>query len=500
MRQPTTLLALMVTISLIGCSGGGGGGGGEGENTTSSFLQTHTGLGRQGSRDIATFLDGSSVVAGQFSDSITFNMSAGNQRTFIATSNVNGFVAHIDSNGLTDWVAVIQSSSIVNPHGVDAFADGSCVVTGRFEGDATFAPGDFNETTLTDVDGMGDIFVAKYAASGGLIWAKRAGRNESDSGYSVSGDSDGSSYVAGTFKLISVFGSGEPNLTILNGASSFKDAYIARYDSFGSLAWAKAINSTGSATAVDVATLANGDALVCGYYSLNVTFGPGEANETTLSASGTLDTFVARYRADGQFLWARRAGGSSFTEAFSLAVFDDDSFIVGGFFRDMSVFGPGEAGETTLTTSTSTNQAYLARYHANGELDWVRSDGGAGHDSVRSVATLPDGRIAVSGEHEGIAVFGFMEPSETTLVGAGGRDGFVATYSGSGALHWVRGIESTDNNYIHGIAAGPNGTCVVCGEFTDLATFNPGHPNETMRASVAHFDSFIARYSPSGGL
>ena len=389
----------------------------------------------------------------------------------------------------------------MNPFGIDSCPDGTCVVTGLFHNDATFGPGDFNETTLTDLDGEGEIFTAKYAASGGLIWAKRAGRDKSDIGYAVSCLPDGSLYAVGTFRLIAVFGSGEPSTEILNGAG-VQDGFVAKYESDGSLAWAKPIRTSanGSATVAAVETLPNGDALVCGYYVPSITFGPGQANETTLASSGNLDAFVARYRAVGEFLWAKRAGGSSFTEAFDLSLFDDGSFVVGGCFSDMCVFGPGEAGETTLTTSTSAGQAFLARYHANGELDWVRADGGAGQDTIRSVTVLPDGRIAVSGTHEGIAVFGFMEPTETALIGVGDRDGYVASYGGSGALLWVRGIESAGPNFIHGIAAGPNGTCIACGEIQELVTFNPGQPDETTRASVSHYDSFIARYSSTGGL
>ena len=58
--------------------------------------------------------------------------------------------------------------------GIAVDGSGNSYVTGLFGGSATFGPGETNETTLTSA-GSFEIFVAKYDASGELVWAKRAG-------------------------------------------------------------------------------------------------------------------------------------------------------------------------------------------------------------------------------------------------------------------------------------------------------------------------------------
>lgn len=66
--------------------------------------------------------------------------------------------------------------------------DGSAIVTGFFGhtdsglhlgGSATFGDGEPNETTFTS-DGSDDVFLAKYASDGMLVWAKRAGGTADD--------------------------------------------------------------------------------------------------------------------------------------------------------------------------------------------------------------------------------------------------------------------------------------------------------------------------------
>ena len=49
-------------------------------------------------------------------------------------------------------------------YGIAVLSDGSALVTGSFNGTATFGPGDPGETLLTSAGGD-DIFVARYAAT-----------------------------------------------------------------------------------------------------------------------------------------------------------------------------------------------------------------------------------------------------------------------------------------------------------------------------------------------
>ena len=75
-----------------------------------------------------------------------------------------------------------------------------------------------------------------------ISWVMTAGGDDADEAKAVTIDGAGHSYVAGEF-----FGSGDfdsgPGTTTLTSAGQ-NDIFIARYDSVGSLAWAKSVGGS----------------------------------------------------------------------------------------------------------------------------------------------------------------------------------------------------------------------------------------------------------------
>ena len=102
---------------------------------------------------------------------------------------------------------------------VSVLADGSSIVTGMFQGTATFG-----NTTLTSA-GNNDLFVAKLDASGTYKWAKQRRVERGlimEIGVSVL--ADGSSIVTGKFADTATFGN-----TTLTSAGSY-DVFVAKLD------------------------------------------------------------------------------------------------------------------------------------------------------------------------------------------------------------------------------------------------------------------------------
>ena len=248
------------------------------------------------------------------------------------------------------WAKRAGGTSVDFGFGIAVDGSGNSYVTGRFGGSATFGPGESNETTLTGADG---IFVAKYDASGDLVWAKRAGGTRTDSGNGIAVDGSGNSYVTGLFEDSATFGPGESNETTLTGAGSddlADDIFVAKYDASGDLVWAKRAGGTSIDFGEGIAVDGSGNSHVTGQLRGSATFGPGETNETTLTTAGFFsDIFVAKYDASGDLVWAKRAGGTSFDFGSGIAVDGSGNSYVTGGSSGLATFGPGETNETTLT-------------------------------------------------------------------------------------------------------------------------------------------------------
>ena len=378
--------------------------------------------------------------------------------------------------------------------------DGNSVITGNLRGTATFGAGEPNEIMLTSA-GRLDVFLAKYAPDGGLLWATRAGGTGEDEGHGVATDADRNILVTGRFTGTSTFGSGEPNETSLTSAGSF-DVFVAKYAPDGTLLWATHAASTGSDKGEGVATDVAGNSVVTGFFGGLATFGIGEPNETSLTSAGSFDVFVAKYAPDGALLWATRAGGTGSDLGGGIATDGDGNSVVTGRFAGTATFGTGEPNEADLTSAGS-NDVFVAKYAPDGALLWATRAGGVDPDDGNDIATDASGNVLVTGRFGlggGTATFGAGEPNETTLSSAGGGDLFVAKYVPNGTLLWATRAGGTSVTTGIGIATDVAGNTVVTGAFKSTTTFGAGEPDETTLSDAGGGDLFLARYAPEGTL
>ena len=234
------------------------------------------------------------------------------------------FIAKYNSDGTLAWAT--NPTDLWN-HGAYAIAvdsSGNSYVTGWFQSTVIFGPG----VNLTAA-GASDIFVVKYNSNGTAAWASRAGgpqvsgfgNDGFDEGHGIALDGSGNSYVTGWFASTATFGPGEPNQTQLT-TSGIDDIFVAKYNSNGTLAWARGIGSTNSDIGSAISVDGSGSAYVTGRFTGTVTFGSGEPNQTQLtSASASFyDIFVAKYNGNGTLAWAKQAGSTSTDQGFGIAV------------------------------------------------------------------------------------------------------------------------------------------------------------------------------------
>ena len=102
-----------------------------------------------------------------------------------------------------------------------------------------------------------------------------------------------------------------------------------------------------------------------------------------------------------------------------------------GSFSTTATFGAGEANETVLSADEADGyDIFVAKYGADGTLDWVRQVGGAGNQLANGITVLdPVWLLTGSFDGGGPLVLGAGETNETTLQSAGGYDAFLAMFA-----------------------------------------------------------------------
>jgi hypothetical protein len=412
------------------------------------------------------------------------------------------------SNGNLEWV--VRAGGEYHAYGfqVSALPDGSVVVTGRFVGTAIFGPGESNETSLHAFGDIG-IFVARYNPQGTLAWsrgARYALKNlEPILHVPVSVLPDGSSVITGNFFESITFGNGSSDEVTLR-AEGESDVFLARYDHTGSLIWATRAGGDCDEISSAVTFLPDGSSLLLGRFGPHIssvceaTFGRGEPNETLLTGAGKEDVFIARYNPDGTLAWVRRAGGIDNDFSGAITAFADGAFMLAGSYRDSATFGPGEPGETVLTTESQYGYGvFVAGYKPDGDLDWVRKAGEGGGLMVNDMESLPDGSFIIAGHFESAVTFGNDGSNEVELGGdIGHYEAFVSKYTQDGTFLWAKQAGGRGWEYRPGISAFEDGSFIMTGGFGSTATFGSGEANETRLTSEGGRDIFIALYNAEG--
>jgi len=396
------------------------------------------------------------------------------------------FVAKYDPNGVLVWAKQADADF---PRGIAVDSAGNSYVTGNFAGNATFGPGEGNETTLDSGGLFQDIFVAKYNSNGTLAWAKKAGgTSANDFGRAIAADGSGNVFVTGSF-----MGTASFDGTMLTSAGSF-DIFVAKYNTSGTLLWAKRAGGTSfSEEGKGISVDGSGNSYVTGIFGNNATFGPGEGNETILPAAGGSDIFVAKYDTNGALVWATGVGGMNTDTATGIGVDGAGNSYVTGYFSTSTTI------DGTVLNSVGGEDIFVAKFDGNGTPLWANSAGGTANDQGHAIVADAAGNSYLTGYYNTSAVFGFGETNQTVLNAASAFDIFIARYNTDGTLAWTRsaggGLTAIEEG--NGIALDALGNSYVTGTFQGTATFGAGEDNETTLTSTLSLvenDIFVAKF------
>ena len=313
-------------------------------------------------------------------------------------------------------------------------------------------------------------------------WAKRAGGTGLDEPYGLSVDAAGNSYVVGTFTDTVTFGNFTVTPTFLLDAFSTEAVFIAKYNAEGQEVWARKLSDSNLDFGKDIAVDAAGIIYVTGGFSGTAHFG-----NTTLVSNGFGDMFLAKYDTNGNFIWAQKGGGASFTIGNSLALDSTGNCYVTGYFRASAVFG-----DITLT-SMGRDDVFIIKYDTNGNVEWAKSAGGVGGSATGTdIAVTTNGACYITGTFNGPTIFdSHTLPGSNNQVSKPGV--FLAKYEDPGNAEWVKQVINPAEDSPGGIITDPAGNCYITGSFSGTAQIGP-----YSLTSKGAEDVFIAKYDPSG--
>lgn len=349
-------------------------------------------------RGIATDAQGNTFITGSYSALAQFG---GN--TLGVQGDADVFVAKYGPDGDFLWVAHGGGPFDEQGSAVATDAEGNVFVCGRYRSTCVF--GAF---TIGTANNNFDAFLAKLDADGNWLWVRRAGDMGGEEATAVAVDGAGNCYITGWFSSpIAVFSSHQ--VSSVGGA----DIFLAKYGPTGTCIWVTSAGSgssdQGNALALDdlgrpyVSGVVAGDTAHFGDISL-----PPEHGEAD-------DLFLARYNAEGDCIWAVRAGGPGGDAATGLSFIERDVCVLSGQFTDTA-----SIGGTTLQAVGGTD-VFTAGYDTTGAALWGLQAGGAAYEQAGKVVGTATGAAYTTGSYDTQAMFTGWQ-----LDAVGGSDLFLA--------------------------------------------------------------------------
>ena len=408
----------------------------------------------------------------------------------LALSSFSSGAAH--AQGLT-WAKRAGGNGYAVSQAIAVDTAGNSYVTGYFTNSVTFGPGEGNQTMFTAPGLSSDIFVAKLNANGALLWARQAGGASEDLGFGITVDASGNCYVVGSFTTSATFA--PASLTSAGGV----DVFVAKYDASGTVQWVKrAGGSSSTDEGRGIALDGSGNLIVGGYFFGSATFGPGEGTQTVLTSAGQHDVFIAKFSAaNGALAWARRAGGNGSDQGRGVGVDAAGNSYIAGYFQNTATFGPTQPNQTQLVSGGS-EDVFVAKYDAAGNLAWAKRSGGAASDVALAIAVDAAGNSYVTGDFTSSATFGPGDPSAAVLNAASSSiDIFLARFNSNGVLSWATRAGGAEGDTGFAVTANSAGNSYITGQFRGTASFGTGGNLVNLTAAGVE-DVFLAKYDSSG--
>ncbi len=281
--------------------------------------------------------------------------------------------------------------------------------------------------------------------------------------------------------------------TYLNGTMVIcgptPEPLILKHTKEGSLLWSKKLNTPVS----DICTDQDNNIYLVGSFNDSI-----EIDGIKTYSNGYRDAYIAKLSPGGVCLWIRN-GGTKNQNDYGYGVIADihgNVFLTGMFAEtDSAYFG------SEYVISNGGEDFYLAKYDAaSGNEIWVRSGGspspGTAQDEGDAVGVDSFGNVYVWGKHLYNAEF------EGTVITTGSvlsDNLFLAKYSPSGGLDWIRQVYGVGSYKAKDIAVDNAGNSYVTGLFNRDANFD-GSTVLSAGGNTFQPDFFVAKYDFNGNL
>ena len=261
------------------------------------------------------------------------------------------------------------------------------------------------------------------------------------------------------------------------GSSSLgkDDGLLTKHNQDGTLAWIKRIGGSGRDRFTSI-VLNDDDSVVVA--------GRSKSMDNGFFTNGDYDAIIAKISDDGDILWIKNWGGTTFDGFVDIIKTSDGGYLAVGESDSVDSEDP----------SSGMLDFLIVKYDALGNKEWAKTYGGSNNDSATSAIEVDDGYIIV----------GESASTDAGFVNNGYVDAIVMKVNKSGLLQWIKNIGGGPYDSFRSITNTEDGFICVGETYTNNNQIENNGPSGTRDAFLVKYDlfgnvEFIKTFGGTGG-
>ena len=330
-----------------------------------------------------------------------------------------------------------------------------------------------------------------------FLWASQFGETKGLESCALTTDQNGDIFVTGIMGLKQ-----HQSLGTHGWSRSGGEVFLAKFDSAGKKLWLQTAGGNGTDNGLAVASDDANNIYVTGYFSGTIKFQNLKLKALEDEKTrGQLppDIFLAKYNPDGKPLWVQQAGGAQLDQTYGIATDKKGNVYITGYFQGRATFGALKLQSRSQPDGyhdpdPDYGDMFVAKYNADGQLQWVRQAGESGKNVAYAIATDDVGNIYLtgsfnSGEKTNAISFGDIKVTSTDL------NGFIAKYDTNGKILWAQPTAGDQYYHHNQIAVDATGHAFIAGDFRFSDKFAS---LARISRSARNSDIFLVKYNADG--
>ena len=360
---------------------------------------------------------------------ITAGYTQSNDGDIISKANISFdfLVSKFSSENILEWQKHFGGSKDDKALDIIQTLGGDFIISGSSES---------SDLDVSENAGSKDFWLVKLSNNGILLWEKSFGFLGEDYGTTLLETKDGGFLITGVLDVSASNGQGNAKSTITNHAGG--DYWVLKTNNLGAIEWSRYFGGSFTEIPLGIVETDNHNYIIVGSSDSNdfnisnnngsydfwmtkiatdgsllleKTFGGSEIDEAsaiiaandgsfiivgnTRSAdkdvsknNGAADIWILKVSAEGNLIWEKTIGGSSFEVAKAIYKTQDNGFLIAGSSRSLDN-GFQNKGQ---------NDALILKIDENGNLLWQKTFGGSEIDFLYDVVELNNKSIIAVGE------------------------------------------------------------------------------------------------------